>query len=72
MIKHIYTKFWKSNLTTLLFQFVLTAAGTQAEQLIDEMKPAHGGKLQRIPVFFVAKRLTTQVLQLFPVVQKEE
>jgi len=52
--------------------FVLTAAGTQAEQLIDEMKPAHGGKLQRIPVFFVAKRLTTQVLQLFPVAQKEE
>ncbi|OEL25563.1 Protein EI24-like protein [Dichanthelium oligosanthes] len=46
--------------------------GTQAEQVIDELKPAHEGKLQRIPVFFVAKRLTTQVLQLFPAAQKEE
>ncbi|CAL5067823.1 unnamed protein product [Urochloa decumbens] len=52
--------------------FVLTAAGTQAEQVINALKPAHEGKLQRIPVFFVAKRLTTQVLQLFPAGQKEE
>ncbi|XP_006653417.1 protein EI24 homolog [Oryza brachyantha] len=52
--------------------FVLTAAGTQAERVIDQLKPSHGGKLQRIPVFFVAKRLTTQVLQLFPEVQKEQ
>ncbi|NP_001146823.2 Protein EI24 homolog isoform 1 [Zea mays] len=52
--------------------FVLTAAGTQAEQVIDALKPAHEGKLQRIPVFFVAKRLTTKVLQLFPVAQKEQ
>ncbi|XP_052154133.1 protein EI24 homolog [Oryza glaberrima] len=52
--------------------FVLTAAGTQAEKVIDQLKPSHGGKLQRIPVFFIAKRLTTQVLQLFPEVQKEQ
>uniref|UniRef100_A0A0A9CMV3 Uncharacterized protein n=1 Tax=Arundo donax TaxID=35708 RepID=A0A0A9CMV3_ARUDO len=52
--------------------FVLTAAGTQAEQAIDELKLAHEGKLKRIPVFFVAKRLTTQVLQLFPAAGKEE
>lgn len=52
------TKFDESNLTTLHFQFVLTAAGTQAEQVIDEMKHVHEGKLQRIPVFFVAQRLT--------------
>jgi etoposide-induced 2.4 mRNA len=58
MIEHICTKFQESNLTALLFQFVLTAAGTQAEQVIDELKPTHEGKLQRIPVFFVAKRLT--------------
>lgn len=41
-----------------LLQFVLTAAGTQAEKVIDQLKPSHGGKLQRIPVFFIAKRLT--------------
>ncbi|EEE61031.1 hypothetical protein OsJ_14869 [Oryza sativa Japonica Group] len=52
--------------------FVLTAAGTQAEKVIDQLKPSHGGKLQRIPVFFIAKRLTTQVLQLFPEVHKEQ
>ncbi|EEC77304.1 hypothetical protein OsI_15958 [Oryza sativa Indica Group] len=46
--------------------------GTQAEKVIDQLKPSHGGKLQRIPVFFIAKRLTTQVLQLFPEVQKEQ
>uniref|UniRef100_A0A0D9W538 Uncharacterized protein n=1 Tax=Leersia perrieri TaxID=77586 RepID=A0A0D9W538_9ORYZ len=32
--------------------------GTQSEKVIDQLKPSHGGKLQRIPVFFVAKRLT--------------
>ncbi|KAG8064524.1 hypothetical protein GUJ93_ZPchr0004g39403 [Zizania palustris] len=52
--------------------FVLTATGTQAEKVIDQLKPLHGGKLQRIPVFFIAKRLTTQVLQLFPEAQKEQ
>ncbi|KAL6652910.1 hypothetical protein ACP70R_011835 [Stipagrostis hirtigluma subsp. patula] len=52
--------------------FVMTAAGTQAEQVIDELKPSHEGKLKRIPVFFVAKRLTTQVLQLFPAAEKEQ
>jgi len=52
--------------------FVMTAAGTQAEQVIDGLRPAHEGKLQRIPVFFVAKRLTTKVLQLFPLAQKEQ
>ncbi|XP_062185596.1 protein EI24 homolog isoform X2 [Phragmites australis] len=52
--------------------FVLTAAGTQEEQVIDELKPSYEGKLKRIPVFFVAKRLTTQVLQLFPETQKEQ
>ena len=39
-------------------QFVMTAAGTQEEQTIDELKSLHGGKLNRIPLFFVAKRLT--------------
>ena len=39
-------------------QFVMSAAGTQEEQAIDELKPAHGGELKRIPLFFVAKRLT--------------
>uniref|UniRef100_A0A0E0P9C9 Uncharacterized protein n=2 Tax=Oryza rufipogon TaxID=4529 RepID=A0A0E0P9C9_ORYRU len=34
--------------------------GTQAEKVIDQLKPSHGGKLQRIPVFFIAKRLTTR------------
>ncbi|KAE8785434.1 protein EI24 [Hordeum vulgare] len=52
--------------------FVMTAAGTQEEQVIDELKPSHGGKLNRIPLFFVAKRLTTQALQLFPEAQKEQ
>ncbi|KQJ82671.1 protein EI24 homolog [Brachypodium distachyon] len=52
--------------------FVMTAAGTQAEQEIDELKPLHGGKLKRIPLFFLAKRLATQLLQLFPEAQKEQ
>jgi etoposide-induced 2.4 mRNA len=54
----IVNKFWVQLDAIALFQFVLTAAGTQAEQVIDGLKPAHEGKLQRIPVFFVAKRLT--------------
>ncbi|GJN02908.1 hypothetical protein PR202_ga20300 [Eleusine coracana subsp. coracana] len=45
---------------------------TQAEQVINTLEPSHEGKLKRIPVFFVAKRLTTQVLQLFPDALKEE
>lgn len=52
--------------------FVLTAAGTQVEQVINELEPSLEGKLKRIPVFFVAKRLTTQVLQLFPDARKEQ
>lgn len=52
--------------------FVMTAAGTQEEQTIDELKSLHGGKLNRIPLFFVAKRLTTQALQLLPEAQKEQ
>ncbi|EAY94178.1 hypothetical protein OsI_15950 [Oryza sativa Indica Group] len=50
----------------------VSLTGTQAEKVIDQLKPSHGGKLQRIPVFFIAKRLTTQVLQLFPEVHKEQ
>jgi etoposide-induced 2.4 mRNA len=42
----------------IFLQFVMTAAGTEEEQAIDELKPTHGGKLKRIPLFFVAKRLT--------------
>ncbi|KAK3142583.1 hypothetical protein QOZ80_4BG0348550 [Eleusine coracana subsp. coracana] len=52
--------------------FVLTAAGTQAEQVINKLQPSHEGKLKRIPIFFVAKRLTAQVLQLFPDSWKEQ
>ncbi|KAG8064533.1 hypothetical protein GUJ93_ZPchr0004g40366 [Zizania palustris] len=71
-VAHAYFRFLLLSSCKLWCDGNTLSIGTQAEKVIDQLKPLHGGKLQRIPVFFIAKRLTTQVLQLFPEAQKEQ
>lgn len=52
--------------------FVLTAAGTQAEQVIDSIKNSWGGGGPRkLRIFYAANKVSMLVLQLFPEVEKE-
>ncbi|XP_020110960.1 protein EI24 homolog isoform X2 [Ananas comosus] len=51
--------------------FVLTAAGTEAEDVIDSRRKSWGGEPEKIQIFYVARRFSTLVLQLFPGAQKE-
>ncbi|XP_073115248.1 protein EI24 homolog isoform X2 [Elaeis guineensis] len=51
--------------------FVLTAAGTQVEQVIDSLTSSWGGGGPRkLRIFYAADKVSMLVLQLFPEVQK--
>lgn len=53
--------------------FVLTAAGTQAEQVIDSVKESWGGRGPRkIHIFYLANAFSLLVLQFFPETRKKE
>ncbi|XP_073013124.1 protein EI24 homolog [Typha latifolia] len=53
--------------------FVVTAAGTEAEQVIDSLRRSWGGGGPRkIQVFYAAKRIFMLVLHLLPETQKEQ
>lgn len=52
--------------------FVLTAAGSQAEQVIDSIRGAwSGGGPGKVPIFYAANTLSMLVLRCFPIVRKE-
>ncbi|XP_073115252.1 protein EI24 homolog isoform X3 [Elaeis guineensis] len=54
-----------------VLQFVLTAAGTQVEQVIDSLTSSWGGGGPRkLRIFYAADKVSMLVLQLFPEVQK--
>ncbi|KAJ3675198.1 hypothetical protein LUZ60_004240 [Juncus effusus] len=49
--------------------FVLTAAGTEVEKVINSVRNKEEGS--KIPIFYIAQRISTMVLNLFPEIQKE-
>lgn len=53
--------------------FVLTAAGTQAEQVVETITRSWGGSGPgRIHIFYVADTISMLLLQFFPKSQKEQ
>lgn len=45
-------------LSNVAFQFVLTAAGTEAEDVIDSRRKSWGGEPEKLQIFYVARRFS--------------
>ncbi|KAK8950980.1 hypothetical protein KSP39_PZI003531 [Platanthera zijinensis] len=52
--------------------FVLTAAGSQAEHVIDSIRGSWGGGPGKVPIFYAADTLSMLVLRFFPEIRKEQ